>query len=396
MSEIEENTSALRAARAAEYVRMSTDQQQFSIAYQQAAIRLYAAQRGLIIVRTYADEGRSGLTLRERPAMIELLHDVEAGAADFEVILVYDISRWGRFQDTDEGAHHEFRCREAGKRVEYCAEQFVNEGGPITSIMKAIKRAMAAEYSRELAVRTGAAQARAAAQGFLCGGAAGYGLRRMLLDSRRAPKHLLDKGMSKNLRTDHVVLVPGPPTEIAVVRRIFDLFVKEHMFIQRITALLNREGVPYTDGRPWNHQAIRYILRNERYLGTVVFDKTTSNLRLGRGTPGRMKNPPSKWVRGPAGYEPIVSPEIFRAANRPSGIPNAWYRTDESLLEPLRRLLERHGYLSMSLINSTQVIKATIAALDRSGMPTRGSATVLDQITWAANGIVPPARSSAI
>ncbi len=102
--------------RAAEYVRMSTDQQQFSIAYQQAAIRLYAAQRGITVGQTYADEGKSGLTLTERPAMMQLLADVEFGLADFEIILVYDVSRWGRFQDTDEGAYHEFRCRRVGKR----------------------------------------------------------------------------------------------------------------------------------------------------------------------------------------------------------------------------------------------------------------------------------------
>ena len=32
----------------------------------------------------------------------QLIADVESGTADFDVILVYDVSRWGRFLDIDE------------------------------------------------------------------------------------------------------------------------------------------------------------------------------------------------------------------------------------------------------------------------------------------------------
>jgi len=74
---------------------------------------------------------------------------VSADQADFEYILVYDVSRWGRFQDVDESAHYEFICKQAGIKVAYCAEQFDNDGSMISSIVKNIKRVMAAEYSRE-------------------------------------------------------------------------------------------------------------------------------------------------------------------------------------------------------------------------------------------------------
>src|SRR5258706_1160655 len=46
--------------RAAEYVRMSTDHQQYSTDNQRDKIREYAARRGIEIVRTYADEGSQG------------------------------------------------------------------------------------------------------------------------------------------------------------------------------------------------------------------------------------------------------------------------------------------------------------------------------------------------
>src|SRR5689334_15572248 len=87
--------------RAAQYVRMSTDYQRYSIENQAAVIAAYAQLHGLEIVRTYRDAGESGLKLKNRAGLIQLLDDVQSGWADFHHILVYDVSRWGRFQDTD-------------------------------------------------------------------------------------------------------------------------------------------------------------------------------------------------------------------------------------------------------------------------------------------------------
>src|ERR1039458_6093425 len=90
--------------RAAEYVRMSTDHQRYSTENQSDAIHEYARRRGIEIVRTYADHGKSGLSVAGRDALQQLLDDVRTGRADFMTILVYDVSRWGRFQDADESA----------------------------------------------------------------------------------------------------------------------------------------------------------------------------------------------------------------------------------------------------------------------------------------------------
>jgi len=101
----------VRALRAAQYVRMSTDYQRYSIQNQAAAIAAYAQQKNLTIVRTYVDEGRSGLRIKGRAGLIELIDDVQSGRAEFDHILVYDVSRWGRFQDVDKSAHYEFVCK---------------------------------------------------------------------------------------------------------------------------------------------------------------------------------------------------------------------------------------------------------------------------------------------
>lgn len=94
--------------RAAQYVRMSTEHQQYSTNNQSDKIREYADKRGIEIVKTYADDGKSGLSIGGRAALQKLLSDVETGRADFNLILVYDISRWGRFQDADESAYYEY------------------------------------------------------------------------------------------------------------------------------------------------------------------------------------------------------------------------------------------------------------------------------------------------
>ena len=91
--------------RAAQYVRMSTDHQKYSIANQSALIAAYAAVNDLTIIRSYEDAGRSGLSVEGRDALLRLIDDVEKGSADFDTVLVYDVSRWGRFQDADEAAY---------------------------------------------------------------------------------------------------------------------------------------------------------------------------------------------------------------------------------------------------------------------------------------------------
>jgi DNA invertase Pin-like site-specific DNA recombinase len=163
---------------------MSTDMQQYSLENQADAIAGYASRSGYTIVRSYEDGAKSGLRIHGRPALANLIKDVISGAANFKVVLVYDVSRWGRFQDTDESAYYEFICKQAGVLIEYCAEQFKNDGSLVATIVKNIKRAMAGEYSRELSIKVHAGQSRLVSKGFYVGSAPGYGLRRFLVDEQ--------------------------------------------------------------------------------------------------------------------------------------------------------------------------------------------------------------------
>ena len=174
--------------RAAVYVRMSTEHQQYSTSNQMDVIREYAKRRDLEIVKDYSDEGKSGLNIQGRDSLSQMIREVQNGQANFSSILVYDVSRWGRFQDADESAYYEYICKRAGITVEYCAEQFVNDGSPTSTIIKSVKRAMAGEYSRELSAKVFAGQCRLIELGFRQGGPAGFGLRRRLIDQSGAEK----------------------------------------------------------------------------------------------------------------------------------------------------------------------------------------------------------------
>jgi len=143
---------------------------------------------GAALRSSAADEGRSGLRLAGRDALRQLIDDVQSGKANFTAILVYDVSRWGRFQDADESAYYEYICKRAGISVHYCAEQFENDGSPVSTIVKGVKRAMAGEYSRELSAKVFAGQCRLIERGFRQGGPAGFGLRRQLIDQSKNPK----------------------------------------------------------------------------------------------------------------------------------------------------------------------------------------------------------------
>jgi len=254
-------------ARAAQYVRMSTEHQKYSTANQADAIHLYATKRGIKVVETYSDEGRSGLKADNRPGLQRLLADVQRGGCSFEVILVYDVSRWGRFQDADESAYYEYICKRAGIAVQYCAEQFENDGSPVSAIVKSVKRAMAGEYSRELSAKVFAGHCRLVELGYWQGGRPGYGLRRQLVDASGEVMGQLRHGQCKSLQTDRISLVAGPAEEVKVVRSIFSAFVNERETESLIAVHLNAAGLTTALGRSWSTVAVRRILKNETYIG---------------------------------------------------------------------------------------------------------------------------------
>ncbi len=347
--------------RAAEYVRMSTEHQQYSTENQARIIREYASHRGFKIIRTYADEGRSGLRLDGRNALKQLIADVESGAADFEAILVYDVSRWGRFQDADESAYYEYICRRAGIGVHYCGEMFENDGSPVSTIVKGVKRAMAGEYSRELSSKVWIGQGHLIELGYRQGGPPGYGFRRMLIDQSGNPKGVLARGEHKSIQTDRVVLTLGPLEELEIVRRIYRLFVHENRSEKEIAEALNIAGVQSDRGKQWTRGTIHQILINEKYLGNNVWNRVSFKLKK-----KRVKNDPEMWIRADGAFPGIVDKAIFEAAQ--TIIKTRSIRlTDQELLDALRSLSDRAGVLSGITIDETEDMPSSSAYRSRFG-----------------------------
>jgi DNA invertase Pin-like site-specific DNA recombinase len=346
---------------AAEYVRMSTDHQQYSTANQSQAIREYAARHGFRIERTYQDSGKSGLNLDDREALKQLIDDVQNGAADFSTILVYDVSRWGRFQDADESAYYEYICKRAGISVRYCAEQFENDGSPVSTIVKGVKRAMAGEYSRELSVKVFAGQRRLIELGYRQGGPAGYGLRRQLIDQNGAAKAELVRGEHKSIQTDRIVLIPGPEQEVETIRFIYEAFVTHGKSEREIADSLNIKVISTDLGRPWTRATVHQILINEKYIGNNVWNRCSCKLK-GR----RVYNPPERWIRHDQAFEPVVDEDTFRSAQAIIADRSKRY-SDEDLLDVLRGLLEQHGYLSGIVIDELEIGPSSSAYRTRFG-----------------------------
>lgn len=356
--------------RAAEYVRMSTEHQKYSTENQSEAIAAYAARRGFQIVQTYADAGKSGLKLDGRAALQSLIDDVRSGSAAFDAILVYDVSRWGRFQDADESAYYEFVCREAGIAVHYCAEQFENDGSLSATIIKSMKRAMAGEYSRELSTKVFAGQCRLITLGYRQGGPAGFGLRRQLIDERGRPKGELARGEQKSLQTDRVILTPGPPAEVEVVRRLYRLFVLQRRTESEIAALLNAEGVMTDLGRPWTRATVHQVLTNEKYVGHNVYNRRSFKLKA-----KRVVNAPDMWVRKDGAFEAIVDPDFFEAAQRIIQDRSRRF-SDEELLGQLSALWERKGWLSGLVIDEVEDMASSSTFRHRFGSLVRAYALI--------------------
>lgn len=332
----------------AQYLRRSTEHQQYSLDNQQSTIARYADGNGFSVVQTYTD-ARTGVVLGRRSGLRQLLQDVMSGRTTYKAILVYDVSRWGRFQDNDEGAHYEFVCRSVGIPVHYCAESFTNDGSTSTSIMKALKRSMAGEYSRELGVKVLAGQRRLAELGFKQGGMPGYGLRRLLVSANREPKQRLEFGDRKSIATDRVILVSGPSNEVDQIREIYRLVTVEGRSVNWIARELNRRNIAYQNGSKWDYLAVYTILTHPKYTGCHVYGRTASRL----STP-KVNKPTSEWVVTPGSYEAIVDSATFVEAQRLL-CARTINRSDTEILNSLKSLLAREGRLTLASIQQSDL-----------------------------------------
>ena len=124
--------------------------------------------------------------------------------------------------------------------------------------------------------------------------------------------HPLEAGQRKSIQNQRVTLTPSESDEARVVVRIFHDFVENMQTEVQIARALNKEGIVSPDGIGWSRMSVRIVLRNEKYLGTIVYNRTTQKLK----TP-RRPNPEEKWVRTPEAFDGLIVPELFMRAQAP-------------------------------------------------------------------------------
>jgi DNA invertase Pin-like site-specific DNA recombinase len=295
--------------KAAQYLRMSTDHQDLSPDMQKAAIQLYAAAHELEIVETYFDAGKSGLTLCKRSAMKRLLHDVTCTTCPYSTILVYDVSRWGRFQDTDASAYYEYHCRLHGVEVHYVQEPFSNADSPLVAMFKGMKRLMAAEFSRELSLKVRAGQAAAVKAGFQMGKLPCLGFSRIAVSKADGTERQLGLADHKAAQREHVRWTLGAHSEVDLVRQIFLEYAYTDISVIDLANDLRARSICARDGSVITPAVLKAFLRSEVVIGNFVWGRRGSNRKFRHEGDEQLR-------RHQRFVEPIITEDVFDAVQR--------------------------------------------------------------------------------
>jgi DNA invertase Pin-like site-specific DNA recombinase len=232
----------------AAYLRMSSDQQDTSIADQKAELLPWAEKRGYRIVRWYVDEGVSGWKSKQRLAFQELIADAPEGI--WRGVVCWDQSRFSRF-DPLEANHYWFILRRENVFIETIKEgrlDFDTLGGWLSA---SVQQHAKAEYCKSLSADVVRGRRRAVLEGnWITAAPIGYRL-------DRATKRL----------------VFGPDSEVELVRRVFRMRASG-LGCRLISQALNKEGSTAPRGGKWHFDIIARMLRRETYIGHMLSGRT--------------------------------------------------------------------------------------------------------------------------
>jgi site-specific DNA recombinase len=236
--------------RVAIYARYSSENQRdgYSIAAQLEACR-HALPPGEHDICEYIDRACSGATIAGRPEVQRMTRAVLAGKHD--LVIVYKYDRLGR--NTAETCGLFDDIEDAGARVESATEG-------VDPFARELHVVFGKQYLRQLSERTRLGNRKAAEAGHI-GGPAPYGYRRTA---------------DKQWEVD--------PKTSPIVRRIFSESADAGQSFKGIAETLNAAGHPSARGGHWGAGAIRAILKNEVYKGTLIFNQRhyKKNRRTGR------------------------------------------------------------------------------------------------------------------
>ena len=239
------------------------------------------------LVDVYADEGITGTEMGKRDELNRLLRDCKRGKIDR--IITKSVSRFAR--NTEELLVTLRLLKELGVSV-FFEEQGIDTNQLNAEMIVTFPGMVAQKESETISGNLRwSIQKRMARGEFICPHVA-YGYR------------LIDKK----------VVVHEPEAE--VVRKIFQNYL-QGMGVQQIVDWLNAEGItrPMRHGKKyWEKCTIRYILKNERYMGDAVLQKYYTTECLPYRQKRNMGEKPQYYVEN---YCPaIITRETFEAVQK--------------------------------------------------------------------------------
>ena len=236
---------------AALYARVSSDRQDvdLSVAAQMRALRDYADKNDYQIVREFVDEAESGRVMN-RPDFKRMIDEAKKSNTPFKAILVWKFSRFTRRRE--HAVLLKSQLRRQGVRVVSITEQA--DDSATGRLMEGIIETIDEYYSENLATEVLRGMREAASRGFWVAPMAPYGYRKVKVQD--GPK-------------ERPTLEPDPETT-GIVKRIFDL-AETRKGMMKIVRILNDDGIASPKGKLWNKPTVHNMLRNEAYLGTLVW-----------------------------------------------------------------------------------------------------------------------------
>ena len=346
---IRRDTNTGHKNRAVGYIRRSTDRQEQSIPDQKKALEKYAAEHGLRLAKFYVDDAISGTSTLGRRAFLQMIDDAQSPNCRFDIIVVYDVKRFGRV-DNDEAGYYRHILRTHGVEVRYVSENF--NGDTTDDLLRPVKQWQARQESKDLSKVTIRGLLSKSDTGCWMGGVPphGYDLRyencegKFLLILRYLPdgsKEVLDED-GKAIRTlargeslsiskrDYAKLTLSEPERVGVTKSIFKMYAEQGKGYRSVADTLNRQSIPTPRGPKWSHiysgkwtdTTIRAILINPIYVGDMVWNRRRDG-RFHRISNGQavdrdnvhgarlVPNQKEDWIVVRDAHPPLISRRLF-------------------------------------------------------------------------------------
>ena len=244
------------------YARVSSERQaekDLSIPAQIKSLKKYALDHDWDVVAEYIDEAESARTAN-RPAFQKMIAAAKQREKQFDTILVWKLSRFAR--NREDSILHKSLLRKMGISVMSINEK-VDES-PAGQLLEGIIEVIDEFYSVNLSQDTFRGMRENAARGFSNGGLTAFGYERV---------KVLVGGSEKST----LVL---EEKEAPVVQRAFRMALHGKGG-KEIASAFNADGLTTRSGRHFSTTAINHILRNEVYIGTLVWNKKQVNRQDG-------------------------------------------------------------------------------------------------------------------